>query len=73
MDMGPAYIKAVATNLPDAVIVFDHFHVIKLFNEKLTQLRRSLFRKATEEGKGVLKGIRFLLLKNPDNLKPGTR
>ena len=70
MDMGPAYIKAVATNLPDAVIVFDHFHVIKLFNEKLTQLRRSLFRKATEEGKGVLKGIRFLLLKNPDNLKP---
>lgn len=70
MDMGPAYSKAVATNMPDAVIVFDHFHVIKLFNEKLTQLRRSLFRKATEEGKNVLKGIRFLLLKNPDNLKP---
>ena len=70
MDMGPAYIKAVTANLPDATIVFDHFHVIKLFNEKLTNLRRSLYRKATDEGKEVLKGIRFLLLKNPDNLKP---
>ena len=68
MDMGPAYIKAVTANLPDATIVFDHFHVIKLFNEKLTQLRRALFRKAKKEDKSVLKGIRFLLLKNPDNL-----
>lgn len=70
MDMGPAYIKAVSSNLPNARIVFDHFHVIKLFNEKLTNLRRSLYRQANEEGKEVLKGIRFLLLKNPDNLKP---
>ena len=69
MDMGPAYIKAVKENLPKAKIVFDHFHVIKLFNEKLTNLRRSLYKKANEEGKKVLKGIHFLLLKNPDNLK----
>jgi len=33
-DMGPAYIKAVQDNLPDATLVFDHFHIIKLFNEK---------------------------------------
>ena len=68
-DMGPAYISAVQTNLPDATLVFDHFHIIKLFNEKLTKLRRDLQREAENGlGKPVLKGIRWLLLKNPDNL-----
>ena len=68
-DMGPAYISAVQTNLPDATLVFDHFHIIKLFNEKLTKLRRDLQREAENGlGKPVLKGIRWLLLKNPNNL-----
>jgi transposase len=31
-DMGPAYIKAVRENLPKAALVFDHFHVIKLYS-----------------------------------------
>ncbi|WP_419585188.1 transposase, partial [Thiolapillus sp.] len=49
--------------------MFDHFHVIKLFNEKLTKLRRDLQREAEAGlGKPVLKGIRWPLLKNPDNL-----
>ena len=42
MDMSPAYHEAVSTHLPRATIVFDHFHVIKLFNEKLSDLRRWL-------------------------------
>ena len=69
MDMSPAYISAVLTHLPKAVIVFDHFHIIKLFNEKLSDLRRDLYREATEKlHKDVLKGTRWLLLKNPENL-----
>jgi transposase len=69
MDMSPAYISAVQTHLHNAVIVFDHFHIIKLFNEKLSDLRRDLYREATEKlHKDVLKGTRWLLLKNPDNL-----
>ena len=47
MDMFPAYISAVSENLKEAVIVFDHFHVIKLFNEKLSDFRRKLYRDAT--------------------------
>ena len=39
MDMSAAYWGAVMTHLPKAKIVFDHFHVIKLFNEKLSDLR----------------------------------
>ena len=68
-DMGPAYISAVKANLPDATLVFDHFHIIKLFNEKLTKLRRDMQLEA-ENGpdKLALKGTRWLLLKNPDNL-----
>ncbi len=69
IDMSPAYISAVSTNLKGVSIVFDHFHVIKLFNEKLTKLRRDLYREATDGlQKEILKGTRWLLLKNPENL-----
>jgi len=69
IDMSQAYIQAVTTNLPKAVLVFDHFHVVKLFNEKLTDLRRELYRELTDLlQKQVLKGVRWLLLKNPENL-----
>ena len=68
IDMSPAYISAVSGNLPDATIVFDHFHLIKLFNDKLSKLRRELQQKAEGAGKKVFKGTRWLLLKNPDNL-----
>jgi transposase len=69
IDMSPAYISAIQENLPDATIVFDHFHIVKMFNDKLSDLRRTLQRE-TENNKAhmVLKGTRWLLLKNPDNL-----
>ena len=69
MDMSPAYISAVLEHLPEATIVFDHFHVTKLFNDKLSDLRRDLYRETKERlHKEVLKGTRWLLLKNPENL-----
>jgi len=69
IDMSPAYISAVRTNLPTVAIVFDHFHVIKLYNDKLSDLRRDVQREATDLlHKQVLKGTRWLLLKNPDHL-----
>jgi transposase len=74
VDMSPAYTAAVRENLPQAALVYDHFHIIKLFNDKLTALRRDLYREAVEGlGKDVLKGIRWLLLKNPENLDPKKR
>jgi transposase len=72
MDMSAAYRQAVSVHLPKATIVFDHFHVIKLYNDKLSQLRRDLYREATDKmHKEVLKGTRWLLLKNPENLDEG--
>jgi transposase len=68
MDMSAAYRDAVSTYLPEATIVFDHFHVIKLFNDRLSDLRRSLYHQADEAQKEVLKGSRWLLLRSPENL-----
>jgi transposase len=74
LDMSPAYIYAVHENLPQAVLVFDRFHVVKLFNDRLSEFRRELYREATERmHKEVLKGTRWLLLKNPENLAPERR
>ena len=40
MDMSNAYGKWVRENLPDALVVYDHFHVIKAMNDRLNQIRR---------------------------------
>ena len=69
IDMSPAYIAAVLENLPKAAIVFDYFHVIKHFNDKLSDFRRTLYNQLKSfDEKQVLKGTRWLLLKNPENL-----
>jgi len=68
-DLSKAYIRAVRDHLPQAVHVFDHFHVIKLFNDKLSAFRRALYSQlSTAQERKLLKGTRWLLLKNPENL-----
>ena len=68
-DMSPAYIDAVTTSLPGAALVFDRFHVVKLYNDKLSELRRAMYRELTDTmQKEVLKGARWLLLKRPEHL-----
>jgi len=70
-DMSQAYLQAVAQHLSKAIHVFDRFHVVKLFNDKLSDLRREVQREAeTILQKKVLKGTRWLLLKPPDHLDP---
>ncbi len=74
MDMSPAYISAVSEHLPKSAMVFDHFHVIKLFNDQLSTLRRNLYHEAKDIlQKKILKGTRWLLLKNPENLDSGKK
>jgi len=69
IDMSPAFIQAVSSNLTKAAIVFDHFHIIKLFNDKLSKLRRLVYNETTDVLQcEALKGLRWILLKNPENL-----
>jgi len=70
IDMSPAYIKAVRENLKTAVVVFDHFHVIKMFNEKLSDFRRQLFNNTNDKShRSVIKGTRWLLLTAKEKLE----
>jgi transposase len=68
-DMSAAYIGAVLENLPGVPLVFDHFHVVKLMNDALTEVRRGLYHELRDVmGRKVLKGSRWILLKNPEKL-----
>jgi transposase len=68
LDLGPAYSAWAKKYLPEARIVYDHFHLIKLMNEKLDTLRRKTMNDADEEMKQHLKNKRFLFLKNEESL-----
>jgi transposase len=62
-DMSPAFRKGIQENFPCARLTFDKFHVLKLVNEAVDQVRR-------QEQKNVsdLKSSRYLWLYNPENL-----
>jgi transposase len=49
-------------------VVFDRFHVVKLANKYLDDLRRCEQSRPEYKGKRVIKGNRYLLLKNPEKL-----
>lgn len=72
MDMGPAFIKSVRANAPDAVICIDPFHVVQVATNALDVVRRHLWqeaRKLPDQGFAKkFKGTRYVLLKNPENL-----
>ena len=64
-DLSAAFIASVLANCPGAVHVFDHFHVVKLMNEKLDDIRRKVYSMEKDVNKRkVLKGTRYLLLGN---------
>lgn len=62
-DMSPAFIKGVREQLPNAKITFDKFHILKIINEAVDEVRR-------EEAKTnpLLINSRYVFLKNEANL-----
>ena len=70
MDMSAAFFSSVSDNAPDAVIVFDHFHVVKLMNDALDKVRRDAYRNIEDEDvRKAIKGTRWMLLSNSEDLK----
>ena len=68
-DLSAAFISSVYENCPNAVHVFDHFHVVKLMNEKLDEIRRVQYNMEKDINKRkVLKGTRYLLLSNGEDI-----
>jgi transposase len=63
IDMSPAFIKGVGESLPNAAITFDKFHAVKIINDAVDLVRR-----AEQKGQGLLRGTRYIWLRNPDTL-----
>ena len=66
--MENAYYSWIYQEFPYTKIVFDHFHVIKLMNDKLNKVRRIVTAKLNLIQQKQLKGLRFIFLKNNENL-----
>lgn len=64
IDMSAAYSSSIMKHLPNVSIIFDRFHVTKLLNNTIDKIRRSEYAKCQNKGLRVLKGQRFLLLRN---------
>lgn len=69
LDMWQPYISAIERYCPQAKLVFYLYHVVSSFNKVIDKVRNQEYKKAPEEVKVVIKGSKFLLLKNSENLK----
>jgi transposase len=68
-DMWDGYVNAAKEVFGEAVrVTIDRFHVVKNFQEQLTQARREIQRGMGKEEAKELKGTRWLWQKNPENL-----
>jgi transposase len=63
-DMSPAFIKGAREQFPDAKLTFDKFHIMKIVNEAVDEVRRQEQKERPE-----LARSRYIWLKNPENLK----
>jgi transposase len=72
-DMWDAYHAAAQLHLPNARLTVDRFHVMQNLTEAVTKARRSIQKHADAETQALLKGCRWLLVKNRENLTDDER
>lgn len=74
LDLSQAYIQSVSAHAPNAMQVFDRFHVQRLAHDALDQVRRQLMSAQQARGqRRAIKSTRFVLQKNPKNLTDAER
>lgn len=74
LDMSAAYIAKLRERLPHATLVFDPFHIVKLANAAVDEVRRSQVRSVRGQPDArAIKKTRWILLKAPENLRPKER
>ena len=73
MDRSAAYKSVVKKFCPQAAIVYDKFHIMKNLNEAVDQVRRAETKEAYKEKQPIIKGERYNILRNSENLKPEQR
>lgn len=74
MDMNAGYELEVRRHCPRAAIVFDLFHVVAKYGREVidrVRVDQANALRHDRRGRRVVKGARWLLLKNRDTLRPG--
>jgi transposase len=67
-DMWKAYVKVIAKRAPAAVHVLDRFHIMRLMNKAIDEVRRVEARQLERDGyEPILKHSRWCLLKRREN------
>lgn len=73
-DMASGFRNAVEKACPQAAQVYDFFHVVAKYSREVVDIvRNQEANKQDEEGRKLIKGSRYLLLKNDSNLKESQR
>ena len=67
-DMSPSFTLGVESHFPKAHITFDRFHIMKVLNEAVDEVRREEAKTRPELGKS-----RYVWLKNPEHLRQSQR
>lgn len=70
MDLGRVFTSWARQHMPQATIIYDHFHVIKLVNDGVDKVRRKTMANLEEEQKKSIKKQRYLFLRNVEDLPP---
>ncbi len=73
IDMWEPYINRIQHHCPNVKIVFDMFHVVQAFGRIIDEIRREEYFNATLKDRMVIKGSRYLLLRNGENLSKEQR
>ena len=68
MDMWKPFRTATARHAPNAAILFDKFHIMRHLGEALDQVRKSEYARLTGPKRRFIKGQKYTLLSNRENL-----
>ncbi|WP_372372196.1 ISL3 family transposase [Xanthomonas sp. NCPPB 1638] len=68
MDMWRPFRNSVGKNAPNASIVFDKFHIMRHLSDALDQVRRDEYKRLQGQDRSYIKGQRYTLLSNRENL-----
>ena len=68
MDMWKPFRTATASHAPEAAILFDKFHIMRHLGEALDQVRKSEYARLTGPKRRFIKGQKYTLLSNRENL-----
>lgn len=68
MDMWRAFEKSTMKNAPKAAILYDKFHVIRHLGKALDTIRKQEYRRLAGKDRSFIKGQKYTLLSNRENL-----